>query len=749
MKKGPGQSVMISTAWIGATATSVRAESSGAVHSFGKYNSSVMGFRPDEIPKPFPCQVPSLSHLVVTAIACGEGHTIVLTDAGNVLSFGSNNKFLLGRASDQLEDSEARLVEIKEPVQQISAGLEHSVALTRSGKIFVWGNFQIGDWSYSLAPVMKTTMEKPLFPCERNRERSDDSDFEEEIESNEECSHKYLRVIKIQQRSLASGDVRIAKIASGSNHVLILTHSREVYSYGSNEYGQLGVTTRIKEIRKVADTSQEQNIFNDVPHRVSIKSAGSKKELKVRDMFCGENRSFFLPTYGTSVFVCGSNKYGELGIPDSEIIFNPTISPAFEPEEASTFQRDEEGGRRKGKEKGGRRKRKGWMEIVAGIKHVIALREDGFVFTLGNSELRLGGSVPKISLSPVHFPEKCIKVKAGVYTAYAITKSGNLFGWGRGEEYLLATGNEATFTVPTPCLAGENVEIGRFVIDVCSSTSHSVVLLGEKFKSEGVEVTDVGLTTGIDRKNYRPMNLVKEARECAVSLVFRDCNALQACIELVFEHVDHSNGRLTMTDDDIFSPSKSNLEQFFNKFLSFHYPNGQVFYGSRDSYLFFRYLHFVYKEVLWAVTNQLESVQFTNNSQTEVVDNFAEHIERLKENFTDKNNLIMNVKRMFNMNENACMRFNWLLKEASSRLKSLTQEEHKRIFKLYQDMSFDEKSESSDTKRDQYFEAAKQLLYKQEIYKIAMPHNSVINLEVIPGWATPPSTRNRRQRIQK
>ena len=47
-----------------------------------------------------PTPIPALSGIHVVAAACGDTHTLVLTDAGQVYSFGRNQNGQLGMGSD-------------------------------------------------------------------------------------------------------------------------------------------------------------------------------------------------------------------------------------------------------------------------------------------------------------------------------------------------------------------------------------------------------------------------------------------------------------------------------------------------------------------------------------------------------------------------------------------------------------------------------------------------------------------------
>ena len=81
----------------------------------------------------------------MTRIASGEHHTLALTSAGGVLSFGRPTYGRLGRAgvnvaSDDSEHTpEPVLGFTNEPVVCIAAGVAVSAAIAESGAMYMWG----------------------------------------------------------------------------------------------------------------------------------------------------------------------------------------------------------------------------------------------------------------------------------------------------------------------------------------------------------------------------------------------------------------------------------------------------------------------------------------------------------------------------------------------------------------------------------------------------------------------------------
>ncbi|ETN59376.1 E3 ubiquitin-protein ligase highwire [Anopheles darlingi] len=106
---------------------------------------------------PVPPQRVELPHLssdsrrspIVTQIACGQHHSLVLTSTGEVFSFGSNQYGQLG-TGDLQAPAGGRPYLIRFPsgagtIVSVAAGSNHSVVLTSRGAVYTFGNFHKGQ----------------------------------------------------------------------------------------------------------------------------------------------------------------------------------------------------------------------------------------------------------------------------------------------------------------------------------------------------------------------------------------------------------------------------------------------------------------------------------------------------------------------------------------------------------------------------------------------------------------------------
>ncbi|KAB7500915.1 putative E3 ubiquitin-protein ligase HERC4 [Armadillidium nasatum] len=200
----------------------------------------------------------------IKQIASGLTHTLFLSEEGEVFSCGSNEGGQLGHSN-----SKRKPVNVSFPfwveyisaldghtIIQISAGDQHSLALTSFGTVYSWGENVFGQ--LGIQPT-ETIIETP----------------------------KLIKTLATKQ---------VIQISCGANHSLALTLDNEVYAWGLNNHGQLGFPEN-----KNSRFWQPQCIqqLSSVPVRL-IKAGG--------------HHSVAL-TKGGFLLTWGSNKYGQLGRP--------------------------------------------------------------------------------------------------------------------------------------------------------------------------------------------------------------------------------------------------------------------------------------------------------------------------------------------------------------------------------------------------------------------------------------------------
>jgi RCC1 and BTB domain-containing protein len=100
-------------------------------------------------------------------------------------------------------------------------------------------------------------------------------------------------------------DLKIIRIERGAHHTLALTQTRDVYSWGMNEDGQVGV--------------EREKDWQLIP----IKIEGFVDQ-KILQISCGYYHSMSLTESG-HVFNWGNNEFGKLGLGNEKDTFTPKI----------------------------------------------------------------------------------------------------------------------------------------------------------------------------------------------------------------------------------------------------------------------------------------------------------------------------------------------------------------------------------------------------------------------------------------
>ena len=100
-------------------------------------------------------------------MACGENHTLLLTESLEVASCGSNTYGQLGIGQFQEKPVNSNMFKVLQPAQQqaqlqfdqVACGSEHSMALSADGDLYSWGlNFKgqlgVGDFENRAQPLL-------------------------------------------------------------------------------------------------------------------------------------------------------------------------------------------------------------------------------------------------------------------------------------------------------------------------------------------------------------------------------------------------------------------------------------------------------------------------------------------------------------------------------------------------------------------------------------------------------------------
>ena len=135
----------------------------GAVFSFGQGGDGQLGHG-DAEDQPTPKVIEALRGERVMAMSAGVAHSLVLTEARAVLSFGDGDYGRLGHG-DRENRHTPKVIEALQGVRvsEVAAGALHSLCVLEDGRVFGWGYGH--DEALGLQPTganQLTPLEYPL-----------------------------------------------------------------------------------------------------------------------------------------------------------------------------------------------------------------------------------------------------------------------------------------------------------------------------------------------------------------------------------------------------------------------------------------------------------------------------------------------------------------------------------------------------------------------------------------------------------
>ncbi|XP_030638003.1 regulator of chromosome condensation [Chanos chanos] len=384
----------------------------GLVLVLGQGDVGQLGLGEDILERKKPALV-TLPEGVVQAVAGGM-HTVCLSDTGNIYTFGCNDEGALGRdTSEEGSEMAPGKVELAEKVVQVSAGDSHTAALTEDGTVYIWGSFRDNNGVIGLLEPMKKCTVPTKVPI----------------------------------------DEPVVKIASGNDHLVMLTLNGDLYTSGCGEQGQLG---RVPE--RFANRGGRKGLMRLLePQMVMVRPRG---KVIFTDVFCGAYFTFAVSKDG-HVYGFGLSNYHQLGTQGTNTCFAPVKLTAFKNSTTS------------------------WVCFSGGQHHTVCLDSEGMVYSLGRAEYgRLGlgqGAEEKSEPTPVGGISGAQVVACGASVSFAVTKEGSVFAWGMGTNLQLGTGEEDDEWSPVE-MTGKQLE-NRAVLSVSSGGQHTVLLVKDKQES--------------------------------------------------------------------------------------------------------------------------------------------------------------------------------------------------------------------------------------------------------------------------
>ena len=147
---------------------------------------------------------------LIKEVCCGYAHTLVINQFGHMYSWGHNDCGQLGIGLDNVPDVVRYPVlntHIKN-VAKLAAGHEHSLALTKTQELFVWGTGSLTGLDVDDVVPVPTLLD-------------------------------FFKKAKASTTPTSQAN-KISLIACGGLHTAVVTQDGELFTWGSTEGGQLG-----------------------------------------------------------------------------------------------------------------------------------------------------------------------------------------------------------------------------------------------------------------------------------------------------------------------------------------------------------------------------------------------------------------------------------------------------------------------------------------------------------------------------
>ena len=277
----------------------VAVSNDGEVHSFGRNGHGQLGLGHNNYVS-LPTPIPNLPKIM--EISCGYEFTVCIDKEGGLWSFGNNNNSQLGTGNTTNYNIPQKIEHIP-PVRAVSCGYHHALIITNDSNLWSCGRNEKGQLclgntggnqskyqqtSFQQISKMSTGESHSLFQNNKGKIFVCGRNSEGQVGLGN-FDDPQIKVTLIPNLPL-----NIVQFCSGIRHSLFLDSKGNVFSVGYNEYGQLGL-----------GHNNNQNVLNQIPNIPPIQKIS-----------CIDDCSYLIDVDG-NLWSFGYNSHGQLGHGDT------------------------------------------------------------------------------------------------------------------------------------------------------------------------------------------------------------------------------------------------------------------------------------------------------------------------------------------------------------------------------------------------------------------------------------------------
>ena len=254
-----------------------------------------------------PTSISFMHNIYGKLVSCGNEHSLILSNNNEVFGVGSNEDGVLGLNDIKIKSFKPLLIHFGEKdeytkrIKLISCGSIHNLVLTDDGKIFSWGAASGGQLGH----------DKNIFK-----------------NSSGVNKNNYLSKPTIIS-TLNEKKINITKISCGEAHSIALSNKGNVYSWGFGSNGQLGLGFCEDSFEPGKGFEKSRKLL---PEKINLNG--------IKNIQCGKTFTMFI-NEENKLLACGNNDMNQLGFNHIKIynkrkchdLILPTLIDSF-----STFE---------------------------------------------------------------------------------------------------------------------------------------------------------------------------------------------------------------------------------------------------------------------------------------------------------------------------------------------------------------------------------------------------------------------------